>query len=98
WDPDSHVYYGCDQWYPKGQNFYRYCNREYDALEEQGETSDDPAVRAPIYAKADGLLWDSVAYLPLYEGRRVIVASVDLKNYRPNPTSTPWWNAWEWDI
>jgi hypothetical protein len=26
------------------------------------------------------------------------VRSADLANYLPNPTSTPWWNAWQWDI
>jgi peptide/nickel transport system substrate-binding protein len=98
WDPDSHVYYGCDQWYPNGQNYYRYCNREYDRLEALGLESDDPAVRAPIYAKADGILWDTVAYMPIEMIDRINVVSPDLKNYKLNSTSTPWYNAWEWDI
>ncbi len=98
WDPDSHVYYGCDQWYPKGQNFFRYCNREYDRLEAKGLQSDDPAVRAPLYAKADKILWDTAAYMPISELRRIIVRNPDLKNYEVNPTSTPWYNAWEWDM
>ena len=98
WDPDSHVYYGCDQWYPKGQNFFRYCNREYDLLEQRGLQSDDPAVRAPLYAKADKILWNTASYMPISELRRIIVRNPDLKNYKVNPTSTPWYNAWEWDI
>jgi peptide/nickel transport system substrate-binding protein len=98
WDPDSHVYYGCDQWYPKGQNFFRYCNREYDRLEQQGLQSVDPAARAPIYEKADGILWNTAAYMPIEQVPRIIVRNLDLKNYRVNPTSTPWFNAWEWDI
>ncbi|HET9028764.1 MAG TPA: peptide ABC transporter substrate-binding protein [Candidatus Aquilonibacter sp.] len=98
WDPDSHVYYGCDQWYPNGQNYYRYCNHEYDRLEAAGLKSDDPAVRAPLYAKADAILWNTVAYMPIDEVRRINVTSPDLKNYKVNPTSTPWYNAWQWDI
>lgn len=98
WDPDSHVYYGCDQWYPKGQNFYRYCNKEYDRLEAEGLTTDDPKKRAEIYAKADGILWDTAAYFPIFETRRIVVRNPDMQNYRPNMTSTPWWNAWQWDI
>jgi peptide/nickel transport system substrate-binding protein len=98
WDPDTHAYYGCDQWFPKGQNFYRFCNRNYDRLEALGLTSDDPKVRAPYYRAADKILWDTSAYLPLADSRRLVVVSPDLRHYRPNPTSTPWWNAWQWDI
>ena len=98
WDPDSHVYYGCDQWFPKGQNFYRYCNPEYDRLEKLGLTTDDPAARAKIYEKANAILWNTVAYMPLFATHRIVVRNPDLQNYKPNMTSTPWWNAWQWDI
>jgi len=98
WDPDTHVYYGCDQVYPHGQNIFGYCNPEYDALEARGLQSEDPSIRAPVYARADAILWNDVAYLPFYQLRRIIVHNPDLKNYRPNATSAPFWNAWEWDI
>jgi peptide/nickel transport system substrate-binding protein len=98
WDPDTHIYFGCDEWFPKGQNYYRYCNHAYDALEAAGLRSEDPRVRAPIYRKADAILWNTYAYLPLFDRRRLLVYNTDLKNYDPNPTSIPWWNAWQWDI
>ncbi|MDE2483167.1 MAG: peptide ABC transporter substrate-binding protein [bacterium] len=98
WDPDSHVYYGCDEWFPKGQNFYRYCNAAYDRAEREGLATDDPTARAHIYARADAVLWNTAAYLPLFEARRILVHNSDLRDYRPNPTATPWWNAWQWDI
>ena len=98
WDPDSHVYYGCDQQYPHGQNIFGYCNRAYDALEAQALSSDDPGVRGPLYSRADGVLWNDVAYIPLYQFQRIVAHNPDLLNYRPNATSTPWWNAWQWDI
>ena len=98
WDPDSHVYFGCDQWFPKGQNFYRYCNPAYDALEAAGLRTDDPRERAASYRRADAMLWNTYAYIPLFDRRRILVYNSDLRNYDPNPTSTPWWNAWQWDI
>lgn len=98
WDPDISNFVGCDRWYPRGQNIYRFCDPRLDALENAGLQSDDPAVRAPIYRRANRLMWSDVPYVPVYEGRRLIVASDDLRNYRPNMTATPWWNAWEWDI
>jgi peptide/nickel transport system substrate-binding protein len=98
WDPDISNFVGCDRWYPAGQNIYRFCNPKLDELERAGLQSDDPAIRAPFYRKADRLMWTDVPYVPVYQGRRLIVESDDLREYRPNMTATPWWNAWQWDI
>ena len=98
WDPDIYNFIACDRWYPAGQNIFRYCDPKLDALERAGLQSDDPAVRAPIYRAASRLIWSNLPYLPLYDARRLIVGSDDLRDYRPNMTSTPWWNAWQWDI
>jgi peptide/nickel transport system substrate-binding protein len=98
WDPDIYNFVACDRWYPAGQNIFRYCDPRLDALERAGLQSDDPAVRAPYYRAASRLIWSNLPYIPIYDARRLIVASDDLRRYRPNMTSTPWWNAWEWDI
>ncbi|MHB8146895.1 MAG: ABC transporter substrate-binding protein [Vulcanimicrobiaceae bacterium] len=98
WDPDAHVYYGCDQWYPHGENFFGYCNRQFDTYEREGLATDDAHLRAQAYRQASRILHDTVAYIPLYELRRIVVRSPDLHGLRDNPTSTPWWNAWQWDI
>ncbi len=98
WDPDVHVYVGCDQWYPRGQNTFGYCNRAVDALERKGLQTDDPLMRAAIYRRASEIMWDTISYVPLYELRRPVVRSPDLRNFSTNPSATPWWNAWQWDI
>lgn len=98
WDPDVHVYVGCDEWYPKGQNVYGYCNHELDRLEREGLSTDDPLRRAAIYRQASAIMWNTISYLPLYELRRLVVRSPDLNGFSTNPTATPWYNAWQWDI
>jgi len=98
WDPDMLYYIGCDYFYPKGENVYRYCNPQVDALEKAGLTTDDPAKRKAIYSKAEPLIWQTVPYIPLYERRRIAVHSPDLRNFKVNPSSTPWYNMWQWDI
>jgi peptide/nickel transport system substrate-binding protein len=98
WDPDVHVYVGCDRWYPHGQNVFGYCNREVDALEKRGLQTEDPLIRAAVYRRASEIMWDTISYVPLYELRRPIVRSRDLRNFSTNPSATPWWNAWQWDI
>jgi peptide/nickel transport system substrate-binding protein len=98
WDPDVYNFVACDRWYPRGQNIFRYCNPQLDKLERAGLQTDDLATRAAIYRSASSIIWNDVAYVPLYEGDRLIVRSAGLRNYAPNPTATPWWNAWRWDI
>jgi peptide/nickel transport system substrate-binding protein len=98
WDPDMSFYIGCDAFYPRGENVYRYCNRQVDAYEREGLASDDPAQRATAYRRAESLLWDTVPYIPLYDRRRIAVHSPDLRNFKVNPGSTPWYNVWQWDI
>lgn len=98
WDPDVYNYVACDRWYPRGQNIFRFCDPRLDALERAGLQTDDVAKRATIYRAASRLMWSDVTYIPIYQGRRLIVRSSDLINYTVNPTSTPWWDAWRWDI
>ncbi len=98
WDPDVYNFTACDRWYPAGQNIFRFCDPRLDALERAGLQTDDPSRRAGIYRAASRRMWSVVPYVPVYNGRRLIVRSSDLRNYSVNPTSTPWWNAWQWDI
>jgi len=98
WDPDMSYYIGCDYFYPKGENVYRYCNHEVDALEKAGLSTDDPKQRAAIYSKAERIIWRTIPYIPLYERERIAVHSPDLRNFKVNPSSTPWYNMWQWDI
>ncbi len=98
WDPDVAFYLGCEQWYPKGENIFRYCDRDLDRAEAAGLATDDPAGRATAYREASKIIWDTFPYLPLYELRRVTVRSPDLKNFSVNPSATPFWSAWQWDI
>jgi peptide/nickel transport system substrate-binding protein len=98
WDPDVAFYLGCDQWYPKGENIFRYCDPRVDRYEAAGLQTDDVARRAAAYRKAGKIIWETVPYLPIYELRRVTVRSPDLKNFSVNPSATPFWSAWQWDI
>ena len=98
WDPDMLYYIGCDAFYPKGENTYRYCNPQVDALEKAGLNTDDPGKRKAMYSRAEPLIWASIPYIPLYERRRIAVHSPDLRNFKVNPSSTPWYNMWQWDI
>ena len=98
YDPDNLSYLGCKNWFPAGENIYGYCEPKVDAAEQAGIKTDDPAQRARIYHTAEARIHDTVPWIPIYNVRRVVVRNPDLKNFSANPSSTPWWNAWQWDI
>ena len=98
WDPDAYNYLACDRWYPRGQNVFRFCDPALDELEAAGLDATTAAGRARIYAKASRRIWSLAPYIPVYQARRLVVRSSDLRDYSVNPTSTPWWDAWQWDI
>ncbi|MEO6835292.1 MAG: ABC transporter substrate-binding protein [Candidatus Tumulicola sp.] len=98
WDPDVYNFLACDRAYPRGQNIFRFCDPHLDALERAGLRTDVPAQRAGIYRAASRTIASDVPYVPIYNARRLIVRSSDLRGYRVGPTATPWWNAWQWDI
>ncbi len=98
WDPDAYDELACDRWYPRGANLTRFCNKEIDMLERAGLRTDDVASRTAIYRKIMRILWADLPYVPINDGRRLVVTSRRLRNYRPNPTVTPWWNAWQWAV
>lgn len=98
WDPDAYDTYGCDRWYPHGVNLTRFCDKRVDALERAGLQTDDAAERTAIYRNVARILWSDLPYVPLNDGRRLVVTSRRVRNYRPNPTVTPWWNAWQWSV
>jgi peptide/nickel transport system substrate-binding protein len=98
WDPDMSFYLNCNAFYPKGENIYHYCDPKTDALEARGLETNDEAERAAIYKQVEPIYWQSVPYIPIYERRRIVIRSSDLQNFKTNPSSTPWFNTWEWDI
>jgi peptide/nickel transport system substrate-binding protein len=98
WDPDNSTYLDCDQFSPKGENTFAYCDPSVDAQERAGLSTDDPAQRAAIYHPLERYIHRVVPYIPLYAGRRATAVNDDLKNFEPAPGIAPWWNVWQWSI
>jgi peptide/nickel transport system substrate-binding protein len=97
-DPDDSVNWMCDQFPPRGQNVYHYCNPELDRQERIALTSYDRPTRKRAYDEIQRLLADDVpAIIPLYH-RRISVVSEALRNYRPAHAVSSFWNCYEWEI
>lgn len=98
WDPDNLAYLGCDQFPNKGENVFRFCDAQIDSGERRGLETDDPHERAAIYEPVERRIHEMVPYIPLYLARRSVVHVAALRNFRPAPTISAWWNAWQWEI
>ncbi|HMD02782.1 MAG TPA: ABC transporter substrate-binding protein, partial [Candidatus Baltobacteraceae bacterium] len=98
WDPDYSVYLDCDEFSPKGENVFAYCDAQVDAGEKAGLSTDDPAARAAIYRNVERRIHATVPFVPLYLLRRGTVHSIDLKGYDLAPSIAPWWDVYRWRI
>lgn len=97
-DPDDLGDWGCDYMPPHGANTAFYCDREVDRLLRDAETHYDRERRRADYADAWRLMLRDVPGLMIYWDREVIAANADLKNFKPAPVVSDYWNAWEWQI
>jgi peptide/nickel transport system substrate-binding protein len=97
-DPDDSTLWMCDQFPPKGQNTYHFCDPQLDAAEQIALTDYDPAHRKAAYATIQKILADQEPMIVLYYSRRLDPANTDLKGYKPAHAVSEFWNTWEWSI
>jgi peptide/nickel transport system substrate-binding protein len=97
-DPDNLGQVGCDYFPPAGANTYFYCNRKVDALLRDAQIHYDIATRRRDYLEASKILIRDAPYVVVYWDVNVTAYNRDLKNFKPSPFVTDFWNAWEWEI
>jgi len=97
-DPDSLGGWGCDYFPPHGSNTRFYCNRQVDALLKDAQIAYDHARRRADYKAAWVILLDQAPEIMIYWDYNVIGYNSDLKNFKPAPVITDYWNSWEWTI
>jgi peptide/nickel transport system substrate-binding protein len=97
-DPDNIANWGCEWFPPHGSNTNFYCNRTVDNYLNDARRTYDPARRRHDYKEAWRIMLDEVPAVVIYWDRIVIAANSDLKNFKPSPVISDYWNAWEWEI
>jgi peptide/nickel transport system substrate-binding protein len=97
-DPDFLGGIGCDYWPPRGANTDFYCNHTVDALLRDAQVHYDFAVRKRDYDRASKILIDEAPYVVVYWDVNVVAENSDVKNFKPSPFITDFWNALEWEI
>src|SRR4029077_5630484 len=97
-DPDFLGVIGCDYWPPHGSNTDFYCDPKVDPLLRDAQVRYDLAARRRDYLAASKILIDEAPYVIVYWDVNVVAENTDLKNFKPSPFITDFWNAWEWEI
>ena len=97
-DPDFLGVIGCDYMPPHGANTDYYCNPDVDAYLRDAQLTYDLGVRRQDYLKASKIIIQDAPYVVVYWDVNVVAENSDLKNFRPSPFITDFWNAWEWEI
>jgi peptide/nickel transport system substrate-binding protein len=97
-DPDNLGEFGCDFMPHRGANTLFYCNRKVDAYLIDAERNYDHARRRDDYAAAWKIMLDEAPEIMIYWDYNVIGYNSDLKNFKPAPVITDYWNSWEWKI
>jgi peptide/nickel transport system substrate-binding protein len=97
-DPDDSGLFECSSRPPGGQNIYRFCDKNFDAVEEAALATNDEARRRADYARIQGVLARQLPMLVLWFDRYDYAVNTDLRNFKPAHVGSPFWNTWEWQI
>jgi peptide/nickel transport system substrate-binding protein len=82
---------------PQGENWSFLCDKELDALLQQGAKEIDFEKRQQIYQKASKLIYDKAYFLAFWTDPDFWMAGPQLKNVRLSGV-TPFFNAAEWQV
>ena len=97
-DPDNSTLWMCDQFPPVGQNVYKICDPQIDAAEQIALTKYDLPTRKQAYATISDRLADLQPVILIWFVRRIDIANVDFKGYKPAHAVSEFWNTWEYSI
>lgn len=97
-DPDLNPLYSGDDVPPQGQNFLRWRNPIATAVLANALQSVDQAQRKRDYVTFQQQLALDVPTIVIGFRKEPYLYNDDLKNFRPSPVISPFWNAWEYSI
>lgn len=86
----------CDSTYPQGYNEVKYCNPEYDALDDQQRQELDPERRRELMIEAANIIAHDVPVLPLVFVSALVATHPRVHNYGPSGYSIFATMPWIW--
>ncbi|MBV9737535.1 MAG: peptide ABC transporter substrate-binding protein [Candidatus Eremiobacteraeota bacterium] len=96
-DPDDSSQFTCATIPPKGNNWYRFCNKEFDAQEAIALTHYDRPTRKRAYARTQEIMAQQIPGVFLFYRKEISAVNPDLRGFSPNGI-TETWDAYRWQI
>jgi peptide/nickel transport system substrate-binding protein len=96
-DPDTTDQFACANVPPNGYNKSRICDPRIDALLRAGLGTFDPAKRAAIYRKLQGVLYEQLPIALLYQRRQINTFTARLRG-QTTSLNGAFWNAGAWSL
>ena len=90
------ILFRCDSIYPSGYNEVKYCNPEYDALDDQQLQELDPEKRRELMIAAANIIAHDVPVEPIVFVSGLVASSPRVHNYFPSGYSSLWSINWMW--
>ena len=90
------IMYRCDSTYPAGFNEVKYCNPEYDRLDDLQQRELDPAKRRELLIQGANILAHDIPMAPIVFDNGIYASSPRVHNYFPTGYSFNWSLQWAW--
>lgn len=90
------ILFRCDSIYPSGYNEVKYCNPEYDKLDDAQRQELDPEKRRDLLIEAANIIAYDVPVEPIVFVSGLVASSPRVHNYFPSGYSSLWSINWTW--
>jgi peptide/nickel transport system substrate-binding protein len=97
-DPDDTTTIGPDDLPPEGVNYSFYVDRRLGEWQRDAELVYNRAQRRPYYVLIQHRIHDMVPFHTIVWRANFDVVNTDLRNFKPVPDVSDFWNSWEWQI
>jgi len=94
-DGDQGILFTCES-YVSGFNFGRYCNQQYDELDQQQQREFDPATRNELLIQQSQIVWDEQPVGPIRFGVARTGYNTRIHNFHPNGYGPLWSLPYLW--
>ncbi|HLW38208.1 MAG TPA: peptide ABC transporter substrate-binding protein [Candidatus Eremiobacteraceae bacterium] len=97
-DPDNTLTIGPDQLPPFGENYTFFADRDIGVWQKAAQYYYRREQRRPYYVKIQQRIHDAVPIHTIVWRSNIDAVNTDLKNFKPAPAVSDFWNSYEWQI
>jgi peptide/nickel transport system substrate-binding protein len=97
-EPDDTQTLGADQLPPAGENYTFCADPVLDAMQKGARTHYDRATRRSYLVRLQQREHELVPRYTIVWRANINAVNSDMKNFKPAPAVSDFWNSWEWDI